>query len=65
MQATDILKQCTVTQNIVKLPPIQLDRKLYQQVAKAIELIGGKWKGGKIAGFVFETDPSQLLMAIS
>jgi hypothetical protein len=50
---------------VVKLPNIQLDRKLYQEVAKALELIGGKWKGGKIFGFVFQSDPTDLIYEIS
>jgi len=53
MTKVEVLKQCTVENNIVKLPDVQLDRKLYQEVAGAIQAIGGKWKGGKVAGFVF------------
>jgi len=60
-----ILKQCTVEGNVVKLPQQQLDRKLYLEVAKALQLIGGKWKGGKIAGFVFPNDPTELLAQIA
>jgi phospholipid N-methyltransferase len=61
----EILKQCTVDGNVVKLPSIQLDRKEYLEISKAIELIGGKWKGGKISGFVFTEDPTELLKQIS
>lgn len=39
-----VLQNCTIEGNVVKLPSEQLDRKLYQEVAKALELIGGKWK---------------------
>ena len=39
-----VLQNCTVEGTVVKLPNVQLDRKLYQEVAKALELIGGKWK---------------------
>lgn len=60
-----VLQNCTVEGNVVKLPNKQLDRKLYQDVAKALELIGGKWKGGKEAGFVFVTDPTDLLEQIA
>jgi len=60
-----VLKQCTVEDNIVKLPSGQLDRKKYLEVKKALELIGGKWKGGKVAGFVFQTSPSDLLKEIA
>jgi hypothetical protein len=61
----EVLQNCTVEGTTVKLPNIQLDRKLYQEVAKALELIGGKWKGGKTSGFVFIVDPTDLLNQIS
>jgi len=61
----DVLQNCRVEGTVIKLPNIQLDRKLYQQVAKSIELIGGKWKGGKVFGFVFTTDPTDLLNQIA
>ena len=59
-----ILKNCTVEGNIVRLPEGQLDRKIYDQLAKALNGIGGKWKGGKVAGFVFESDPTSRLQQI-
>lgn len=65
MTKEDILKKCTVEGLVVKLPPITLDRKLYLEVAKSLELIGGKWKGGKISGFIFKEDPSELLNQIA
>jgi hypothetical protein len=61
----EVLQNCTVEGTTVKLPNVQLDRKLYQEVAKALELIGGKWKGGKVFGFVFATDPTDLLEIVS
>lgn len=61
----EVLQNCTVEGNIVKLPEGQLDRKLYLEVAKALELIGGKWKGGKVMGFVFPNDPTDLLNQIA
>lgn len=57
----DVLKRCTIEGMVVKLPKEQLDRKLYQDVAKSLQGIGGKWKGGKVFGFVFEQDPTDLL----
>ena len=45
MTKEQVLQDCTIEGNVVKLPNIQLDRKDYQEVAKALELIGGKWKG--------------------
>jgi type I restriction-modification system DNA methylase subunit len=47
------------------LPNVKLERKEYLEVAKRLNLIGGKWKGGKVQGFVFDFDPSGLLAQIS
>ena len=60
-----ILQACTVHGTIIKLPDVRLDRKVYQEVAKSLELIGGKWKGGKVAGFIFNEDPTELLSQIA
>jgi len=65
MNKTEILQKCTVDGNIVRLPEGQLDRKLYQEVAKTLELIGGKWVGRKTMGFVFPNDPTELLEQIA
>jgi len=65
MDKEQVLKKCTVEGNIVKLPDVQLERKEYLEVKKALELIGGKWKGGKIAGFVFPSDPTDMLAEIA
>lgn len=60
-----ILQRCTIEGTTVKLPPGQLDRKIYQEVAKQLNLIGGAWKGHKIMGFVFPNDPTELLNQIA
>ena len=65
MTVEQILQQCTVEGKIIRLPGIQLERKIYLDVAKKLNLIGGKWKGGKVSGFVFEQDPTELLMKIA
>lgn len=65
MTKEQVLQNCTVDGLVVKLPNIQLDRKIYQEVAKSLELIGGKWKGGKVFGFVFLKDPTELLNEIA
>ena len=65
MTKEQVLQECTVEGNVVKLPNIQLDRNEYLEVKKALELIGGKWKGGKVAGFVFATDPTDLLNQVA
>lgn len=56
-----VLDTCIIEGNNVKLPDEQLDRTIYMGVKKALELIGGKWKGGKVQAFVFPTNPSDLL----
>lgn len=65
MTKEEILKNCTVEGNVVKLPNIKLDRKLYLEVAKSLELIGGKWIRGKVSGFVFAEDPTELLSQVA
>ena len=60
-----VLQKCKVEGVVVKLPEGQLDRKLYQETAKSLESIGGKWKGGKVFGFVFPEDPTELLEQIA
>ena len=64
-QIQEIIKNCTIEGMTVKLPEGQLDRTTYTKVAKALEGIGGKWKGGKIMGFVFPHDPTDLLAEVS
>jgi len=65
MNKIEVLQNCKVEDNVIKLPDTQLDRKEYLEVKKALELIGGKWKGGKVFGFVFATDPTELLNQIA
>ena len=59
--AAEVLEKSTVNGLVVKLPDVQLDRPVYLEVKKALEKIGGKWKGGKISGFVFPFDPTDLM----
>ena len=59
-----VLNECTVVGNNIKLPATQLDRATYVATAKQLELIGGKWKGGKVLAFVFASDPTELLKEI-
>lgn len=54
----------SVKGNIAYLPQARLDRKTYLEIAKKLELIGGKWRGGKIGGFVFQEDPTDLIIQI-
>ena len=61
IEVKQVFDRCTIDGNNVKLPDEQLERKLYQKVAKALQLIGGKWTGGKTQAFVFPHDPTELL----
>lgn len=53
MEIIEIAKNCTVDGNTLHLPKIELSREDYLAVKKVFESYGGKWKGGKICGFVF------------
>lgn len=56
MELIEIVRNCTVSNgNIIKLPDVQLDRADYLKVKKLFESNGGKWKGGKCQGFLFNT----------
>jgi len=55
------LWECTRQGNIFHTPKTQLDRKLYVELKKTIENAGGKWKGGKVQGFVFDRDPTEII----
>jgi predicted RNA methylase len=56
----DVLRRSTVTEKLLVLPPGQLERKLYLDVAKVIENAGGCWSK-KQKGFLFPEDPRQVL----
>jgi hypothetical protein len=64
MDKETVLQQCTVDGHVIRLPDQQLDRDLYLQVAKSLEIIGGKWNR-KAQGFVFPSDPSKLLSQVA
>jgi predicted RNA methylase len=63
MQVLEVLKQSNINGNVVTLPDVQLDRKTYQDIAKKLELIGGKWNKSK-KGFLFQEDPTNLFTDI-
>lgn len=59
----DIIAQGETEGLVYKLPPDRLDRSTYQQVNKALELLGGKWsKGAK--GHVFADDAGERIDAL-
>lgn len=57
----NVLSNCSVEGDRLKLPPSQLERKLYQDVNEVLTRLGGKWKGGKVAAHVFPVCPQDLL----
>jgi len=63
MEVLEVLKKCEINDKVVTLPDIQLDRKTYQDTAKKLELIGGKWNR-KFKGFLFEQNPTELFADI-
>lgn len=60
MQVQEVIDQCTIQGQVVVLPDVQLERTTYVGVKKKLEGIGGKWNR-KAKGFVFSSDPSELL----
>lgn len=60
----EILNRVSYDGNILRLPDIKLERNDYLAIAKQLELIGGKWKGGKTQGFVFDRDPHPLVESL-
>lgn len=51
--AEEILKHCTLQDNVLKLPAVQFNKKPYAEAKKWIEEAGGSWTGGKVQGFTF------------
>lgn len=60
MTKQDVFDQCRIEGTTVFLPDVQLDRKLYTEVNKGLQGIGGKWNR-KAKGFIFSEDPAPLL----
>ena len=54
--AEEILKHCTLEDNVLKLPKVQFNKKSYAEAQKRIEEAGGSWTGGKVQGFTFPFD---------
>ncbi len=55
-----VLQRSSIEGTTLKLPEGQLDRKLYQSVAKTLENAGGKWNRSA-QGFVFAGPPGEAL----
>jgi len=52
----NLVKECTVTSNLVAPPTRRLDPKEYADLKKYLLAIGGKWVGGKTQAFLFNAD---------
>ncbi len=59
----EVLKTSEIDGSLLRLPG-QLERKLYERVAKALKSIGGKWSSAKKA-FVFKEDVGDLVTSIA
>ena len=51
----DILKHCTLENNVLKLPRVQFNRKSYAEAKKWIEEAGGSWSGGQVQASHFHS----------
>jgi type I restriction-modification system DNA methylase subunit len=51
----NILSQCTVEYQRIRLPDVKLDRKQYEAVNKVLDALGGKWNR-QAKAHVFEND---------
>jgi len=60
----EIIGNSSIKGYIVKLPNIELDRKTYNEIKKAMKFIDGEWIGGKVSGFLFEENPTLRLQSI-
>lgn len=55
-----VLEKCSAEGSVIKLPGMQLDRKLYEKVDKAFKAAGGKWNKSK-GGHVFDKNAADVL----
>lgn len=60
MSPEEVLKICTLRNNIIYLPDVQLSKATYAEVKKRIEEAGGKWTGGKVQGFTFDVNAERV-----
>lgn len=58
--ARTVLARSTITASTVALPPEQLERRIYQEVDKALKAAGGKWSKSKRV-HEFTRDPREAL----
>lgn len=63
--AEEILKHCTLVDNVLKLPVVRFNKKKYAEAKKWIEEAGGSWQGGKIQGFTFPFNAERVFGILS
>lgn len=61
----EILKHCTLEDNVLKLPQVQFNKKSYAEAKKWIEEAGGSWQGGKVQGFIFPFNPERVFSILN
>jgi hypothetical protein len=61
----EILKHCTLEDNVLRLPQVQFNKKSYAEVKKWIEEAGGSWQGGKVQGFIFPFNPERVFSILN
>ena len=59
-EVLEVLNNSSLENNILILPAGQLERKLYLEVNKVLEILGGKWEK-KLKGHKFDTDIEEKL----
>lgn len=62
-EVLSVLDRCSTTGNALLLPNEQLERKLYTDVAKVLELAGGKWNR-KAKAILFDGDAADAIEPI-
>lgn len=64
MSPENILKMCSLEDNVLKLPKMMINKKAYSEVKKRIENAGGKWSGGSVQGFTFPFDANRVFSVL-
>jgi hypothetical protein len=65
MDKKAILEQCIIEGNVIKLPNVKLDRNEYLAIKKDFELFKGVWKSGKTQGFLFPSNPADVIKQLT
>lgn len=60
----EILKNCTMKDNVLYLPKVQFNKKSYNDAKKWIEEAGGKWNTS-LQGFTFEFDATRVFSILN